>query len=504
MNAADISTTGSTRLAAHGLSKSYGATRALKNVDFRLGRGEVVALVGENGAGKSTLARILAGAVMPDEGRMFADGSPVRFRSPREALKRGIAFIPQELSYPPDFTTAENLVLGNWPSRHGLVTRARIRAAAAGIAAEHGLFLELERKMGTCRAADLQTAEILKALGRDASILILDEPTSALDREDSERLLRDLRLLANRGVSIVFISHRFDEVASFSDRICGFRDGELVEDIATADYQRSDLISRFATHSRRHRTDTSEAGSQKQPVLRLARWRSGGRTPLRDVSLEVQRGEVLGLYGQRGSGAEVLAEGLAGLTRPVSGWVMVDGKPRPPFRSSREASAAGIAYVPADRGRQGIVPTLSLHENLTLMKPSGHIVLRRSAERAFVDQQIKSWRIRCRNPDQRVSELSGGNQQKVLVASRLIAAPRILVLSEPTRGVDLPSRQQIHSNLRQLATAGTAVVVATTDVGEAANLPDRVVVLRDGQVMGELLGSHVTHAAILELSGGRR
>jgi ribose transport system ATP-binding protein len=476
-------------LAIEGLTKHYGRHPVLAGVDLSLAAGETAALLGENGAGKSTLAKILAGVVRPDEGRVLVDGVEVRFSSPREALTRGIAFIPQELIYVADLTVAENIVLGRWPRRGGLTSQASVRRQAAREARRFGFSLPMERQMASLTLAQQQLVEVVKAVARQSRIIVLDEPTAALNSEDSERLLSLMTNLAADGVGVIYISHRLDEVFRACRTVHVLRNGRLVRSSPVAQTNPTQIIADMLGRPAEEAELEKKPRDRSRPVLQLRGWSRNGSPPLSDVSLEVREGEVLALYGVQGAGAETVAEALGGQHADVSGETLVNGQAVRGLRRPTASRRAGIAYVPADRKSQGLVATLSVQQSLALLvmrDVSRFGVVARRAERALAGRLAEQVQLRARGLSQPVGELSGGNQQKVLVGSRLATHAKVLVLQEPSRGVDVGARREIHRLVRQLADAGAGILVVTSDIEEAVVLSDRLLVFRNGSIVHEI------------------
>lgn len=487
---------------ARGLTKSYGPNKILIDVDFTLARGESVALIGENGAGKSTFAKIITGVTKPDSGTLRFDGARVDFAAPRDALAVGLAFIPQELAYLPDLTVAENIALGQWPNRSGWTSPAGIRAQAQAVCDRYDIHFDLDAPMRQLKLAERQLVEITKALLREARMIVLDEPTAALNEHESGTLFGILRRLNSQGVGVLYISHRMDEVYRFSDRVDVLRNGRRVASVPPQETSPSELIAHMLGQEKEEfvRSIPTHTGVA---ALQLRGWRSSGLPTLDDVNLEVQAGEIVGLYGVRGSGADAIAEGLAGIPRGISGEIVIDGTAKPLFASPYDARRFGFAYVPAERKRDGLVLGLPIRRNITLM------VLRSLsrlgfvdgvAERSLSDDLVRRFDVRSHNDDQPVARLSGGNQQKVLLASRIAAKPKYLILHEPTRGVDVGARVEIHRLLASVADDGCATLMVTSDVEEAVTVPDRLVVIRDGRIAGELSGATMTQANAISLA----
>jgi ribose transport system ATP-binding protein len=495
-------------LAASSLSKRYGAHLALQDVDFVIGRGEIVAVVGENGAGKSTLSKILGGAIRPDSGSLRLDGQVLHFGSPRDALRAGISYIPQELAYLPNLTVADNLLVGQWPSRAGFTNRRAVRQRASEIAAEFGVDLDVRRPIAELGLADRQLVEILKALARETKVLILDEPTASLTSEESATLFRALRGLATAGVSVIFISHRLDEIFEIADRLLVLRNGEVVANLITSQTTPLQLIDHMlggeVAQAERQLVENTHIGAT---ALKLRGWSRPGLPDISGLDLDLRTGEILGLYGPRGSGADLLADGLGGRIGDFSGTVEIGGVERSAFSNPRESRAAGIGYVPPERKRDGLNLETSIAANLSMLvlsRVSRWGFLNRLAERRNANEWRDRLQIRCRSISQEVGALSGGNQQKVLLGSRLVAHPSFLVLNEPTRGVDVGTRVQIHQYLKEEASRGTSVLWVTSDIEEAVLVSDRLLVMRAGAVVGELSGTRMTQANALALATGER
>jgi ribose transport system ATP-binding protein len=495
------------RLHAKGLSKRYGSQVAIKDVDLHIRRGEIVAVVGENGAGKSTLSKILSGAIRADQGMLEIDGQTIQPASPRDALKAGISYIPQELAYFPNLTVAENLLVGRWPRHLGVVTtRPRVLAEAQRLADSFGIQLDVRRQLDELRLAERQLAEILKGLARDAQVVVLDEPSASLTAEESRNLFRVLRGLTAIGVGVLFISHRLDEVFEIADRIVVMRNGRIVADLLPSRTTTAQLIEHMlgaeVAAAERALGEGREAGA---PALRILNFSRAGLPNIDRLTLELRAGEVLGLFGPRGSGADLVADGLGGRIGDFKGRIELEGEDRGPFATPRESQRAGIGYVPPERKRDGLVLGMSVEANLSLLvlaRISRRGLLKRRMERRQAHQWKEMLQIQCRSLTQSVDSLSGGNQQKVLLGSRLAAKPNILVLNEPTRGVDVGARAEIHRYLRDEAQRGVAILWVTSDVEEAVLVSDRLLVMRDGRIVGELQGETMGQRRALALATG--
>lgn len=491
-------------LEARRLGKSYARHRVLHNVDFRVHAGESVAVIGENGAGKSTFVKILAGVIRPDDGEIYINGHRITLQSPRDAIRQGIAFIPQELAYVPDLTAAENIVLGQWPNRGGLTSSRAILGQARTEVARFGLDVDVRRLMNGLKLADRQLVEILKALARKARVILLDEPTASLTDAESRVLFHVLEHLCQQGVGVVYISHRMDEVFRFSDRVDVLRNGILVRSAPASTATPSELIAAMLgqTAETYESTGMDAAG---EPLIALEHWTSVAPSHLKNVNLTVRAGELVGLFGIRGSGTDVVAEALAGRAANVDGGLMVDGRSRGIFHSPRDALRAGIAYVPAERKKDGLLLRFPIRQNLSLFLLSTLArfgFIRRDREAQLAANVILRFNVRCRDSWQLVEQLSGGNQQKVMLASRLGKDPKIVVLHEPTRGVDVGARLEIHRFLREVAGRGAAILLVTSDIEEAVAVSDRLLIMRDGELKGELQGATKTQGQALRLATG--
>ena len=490
------------------MSKRYGAQVALRTVDFELAAGEIVAVVGENGAGKSTFSKILAGAIRPDSGDLRLDGRLLDLHSPREALRAGISYIPQELAYLPNLNVADSLLIGRWPNRVGFTNRRSVTREAARVAEEFGVRLDVRRPISDLRLAERQLAEILKALARHSNLIVLDEPTASLTAEESANLFRVLRGLARTGVGVIFISHRLDEIFEIGDRIVVLRNGSAVANVRASETSPSQLIEHMlglaAARAERAVASAAARPAAMPPALRVKGLSRPGLPNISNLSFELREGEVLGLFGPRGSGAEVVADGLGGRVGDFRGRLECGGIEQAPFKSPGESKRAGVAYVPPERKRDGLVLEMSVEANLSLLtlKHVSHFgFVNRRLERKRAEEWRERLQIRCNSLGQSVESLSGGNQQKVMLGSRLEVHPSILVLNEPARGVDVGARAEIHKYLRAEAKErGTAVLWVTSDAEEAALVCDRILVMRDGTIVGELHGDAKTQANALALA----
>jgi ribose transport system ATP-binding protein len=482
----DEPTTPPPRLRVAALHKAFAAP-VLRGIDLDVRAGEVHALVGANGAGKSTLARIVAGLLRPDAGAMELDGQPYAPASRRAAGDAGVQIVHQELNLLPTLTVGENLLLGKWPTRAGLIDRRRVRAEAAAALARLGLDdLDPDTPLGSVGIGHQQLVEIAAALARPCRVLLLDEPTAALTDPQVERLFAELRALKARGAGIVYVSHRLEELRQIADRVSVMRDGQLVATVPADSLSVPEAVRLMVGREVSLRTGDRAAG--RGPVaLRVAGLARG--SVLKDISFEVRAGEILGLAGLVGAGRTELLRAIVGADRPDSGALAL-GDPPVPLRVTRPAQAAraGVGLVPEDRKRGGLLLPLAVRVNGSLgrLGALGRGPLRlvdRRAERAEVESAAGRTQLRCRSIEQPVVELSGGNQQKVLLGRWLLRSPRVLLLDEPTRGVDLEAREAIHRLLVELADAGTAIVLVSSEFEELLALCDRVGVLSAGRLV---------------------
>ena len=488
-----------------GISKHFGGAQALSDVTLRVTAGTVHALVGENGAGKSTLSKVCAGVITPDAGQVRVDGNDVTFRSPRDALARGIATIAQELALVPRLTVAQNVFLGSEPRRLGLLDARSLRRRYAELAAQVGFELPSDVPVGQLRTADQQKVEIMRALSRGASFIIMDEPTAALSRHDTERLHETIRSLARTGRTVLLISHFLSEVLSLADTVTILRDGRHVRTAPAAEESEASLIEGMLGRS----LDSvfppkpPAPGADAPEVLSVHDLRAPG---VRGVSLGVRAGEIVGLAGLVGAGRSELVLALSGASRVTEGHVTL-GHEVADMRTPAEALGRGVVLIPESRKEQAVVPLRSVAENVTLASLptfSSAGLVRRRRERVAARDALDRTQVRGSSPRMPMASLSGGNQQKALFARALLCGPRVLIADEPTRGVDVGSRRAIYELLAEQARQGVAVIVVSSDVEEVLGLAHRVVVMRGGRVTGELTGSDMTEenvlrAAFLEL-----
>ncbi len=483
------------RVALTGIGKEYPGVRALLGVDFDVRPGEIHALCGENGAGKSTLMGVLGGTVRPDRGEVRLDGRLVRFAGPADAIRHGIAVIHQEFSLVGGLTVAENLALGEEPRFGPWIDRRAIRRSAVERLRDLGFPLDASRRVETLTTGQRQLVEIARVLGRKARVVVLDEPTAALTRSEADRLFATLRTLRADGLAIVYISHHLDEVATISDRITVLRDGSCVGTWPTAEFPPDRLMAAMVGEVVDIRQSSRRAG-QGEPILRV---RDAVGSSLDGVSIEVRPGEIVGLTGLAGAGHEELARVLFGASRLRSGTIEWQDRAYRPSHPA-EARALGMASVPADRRRDGLIATLGILENITLArlpKLSRFGWLDRRAARREAESLCRDFEVAHASLGQKAVTLSGGNQQKVLLARWAATGPELLILNDPTRGIDVKTREAIHRRVEAWADAGLAVLLVTSDTHELLRLADRLVVLRAGRVVRDIPAEGATEQALL-------
>lgn len=488
-------------LKASGLTKSFAGIHVLRDASLQLRPGEVHALMGENGAGKSTFMKIVSGVLTPDAGEMLVDGRPVPRGSPHAALRAGVAMIYQELSPFLDLSVAENILMGLQPV--GRVTRFIKRRAMNRIAAELlrqlGTPLPPYRRLRDLRVAEMQVVEIAKALAHQARVIIMDEPTSALSEAEAEALFRTIRELRNRGVAIIYISHKLDEVFRLADRITVLRDGAVVETGPREAFTPDSLIRLMVGRDVPAAAPSGDSSGQ-EVLLEVKGLSNRGRFD--NISFTVHAGEILGLAGLMGAGRTEIVNAIFGLEPAHAGEIRVRGRPVR-IRRPQAALRAGIGLVTEDRKRYGIIPSMGVPENVTLAalkQCCAGLFLRRSAERQAANDAVCSLGIRARQIQQPVERLSGGNQQKVVLGRTLFTGPDVLLLDEPTRGIDVNARAEIHHTIRKLAQAGKAVVLVSSEMPELLALSHRILVLRQGQIAGSLSRDQATPERILQLA----
>ncbi len=484
------------------LTKSFPGVRALQGVSLSLARGEVLAVIGENGAGKSTLMKILAGVQRPDSGEILIEGRPVEIRSVHDALAQGIALIHQELNLADNLDVAANIFLGREQRRMGLIDQARQRREARTFLQAVGLDVDPSVLVGTLTIGHQQLVEIAKALSVNARVLIMDEPTSSLSSHEVENLFRVIRDLRARGVSIVYISHRLGEVRALADRVTVLRDGENAGELGRDEIEHARMVklmvgrdlSQFYPH---------EPHPPGETVFEVESLRTRAH-PRHSLSFRVHAGEIVGLAGLVGAGRTELLAALFGVAPALGGVMRVAGRVVAP-QSPCEAIAAGLALVPEDRKKQGVILEMAVRENLSLAS------LRRDQRRGFLNRRceaeltaemIRAMRIKTPHERQLAQFLSGGNQQKIVLGKWLALRPRVLLLDEPTRGIDVGAKQEIYRLMEDLARQGVAILFVSSEMEEILGMSDRALVMHEGRLAGELARGELSEEAIMHLATG--
>ncbi len=495
-----------------GIDKQFPGVHALDDVSLEVHSGECLALVGENGAGKSTLMKILSGVYPADVGTIRIDGREVHPHNPHHAQTLGISIIYQEFNLFPNLSVEENIFIGREPNRAGFVRRRMLREDALAFLSQLGVDLDPGAIVRNLSVAQQQMVEIAKALSLNARIVIMDEPTSALTENEATALFRIIRGLKARGLGVIFIGHRMEEVFAIADRISVLRDGRNAGDMpageATAERVVQMMVGRpvdelYVDHV------AESIGPVVLSVRGLGRRgtaRDASRVVLEGIDLDLRSGEILGVSGLVGSGRTELARAIFGADAYDEGEILLEGRPAR-IATPQDAIERGIALVPEDRKLQALVLLLSVRENITLPTLSRFSTLgfvRRGAERRLVERFIETLRIRTPSQNQRVMNLSGGNQQKVVLAKWLAREPKVLIVDEPTRGIDIGAKAEVHALLRELADSGVAIMMISSELPEILRMSDRVVVMREGRVAGELSRDDVTQERIMELSTGVR
>jgi ribose transport system ATP-binding protein len=490
-------------LVLSGISKRYGGVRALENVDFACARGAIHAVLGENGAGKSTLIKIVAGVVHPDSGTIALDGRVRQFASPSAATAAGIVCIFQELSLMPDLSVADNISIAAPPRRFGMIDARAQRRRAEALLAEVGC----EDVNPLLRIRDLplsrrQMVEIAKALGQKPKLLILDEATSALTSADVERVYTLLARLKAENVAILYISHRMHEVEALADRASVFRNGRHIETFDKGRRSTAEIVQLMIGRDIATQYPPKPEPVRSAPALKVERL--GWEDKLADISLEVGAREIVGLGGLDGQGQKTLLLALFGVLRGVTGAIAVNGRPvRPGSPAQAKAPDVGIALVPEDRKTEGLMLPMSIADNLTIASLGAMSVgpfVDAGKEAEAVDSAIERLKIKIGSKDDAVSTLSGGNQQKVVIAKWLMTGPRIILLNDPTRGIDVGTKQELYRLMRELADQGAAILFYSTDYDELIGCCDRVAIMYDGRIVRELAGDELNETNIVASS----
>jgi rhamnose transport system ATP-binding protein len=479
--------------------KSFGAVRALTGVSFTVTEGEAHALVGENGAGKSTLLKILAGIVRPDGGAVIWRDEHIELARPRDALERGIGMVYQEMLCFPNLSVSGNIFAGRELTRGGRLLTDDMHVRTRALLEELHLAIDPEAPADSLSAAHRQLLQVARALAFKCQILVLDEPTTSLTDSEADHLFAVLQRLKRQGTTLLYVSHRLPEVFRLCDRITVLRDGGYVGTYDREAVTTETIVRAMVGRDLPHRVEAAPIAASAGPALEVIRLTR--RPCFHDVSLSVSAGEIVGVFGLVGSGRSELLETLFGLHHPTSGEIRIQGRPVH-LRSARDAARAGIALVPEERQRQGLFFNLNVRHNLVMPR---HIVrgamrVNSREERREAGVLVKDWRIKAAGIDVSLDSLSGGNQQKIVVAKWLATSPKVLLLDEPTKGVDVGAKFEIHEMIRRQAEAGLACLVVSSDLPEVLSIAQRVIVMREGSVRGMLTGTDATEEAVMHLA----
>lgn len=488
-----------------GITKTFPGVRALSDVSIDVGKGEVLALIGENGAGKSTLVKVLGGVHQPDAGVIEINGNRVSIDSVSAADRAGVGFVHQELNVLDNLDVAGNVFLGREPRILGLINRQKIYADTRPYLEMLGLDIDPSTPVHTLSIGQQQMVEIAKALSKDARIIIMDEPTSSLTLKETESLLRVVKSLKKQGIAIIYISHRLGEVAECCDRVVALRDGEnaggLSKDEINHDAMVSLMVGRDLGDFYRH--DQSRVGEESYfQVKGLVT----SMYPARKISFDVGSGEILGFAGLVGAGRSEMAQAIFGVDRAIAGQLLLDGK-QIPLNSARSAIKNGVFLAPEDRKRSGIILEFSIQQNVSLPSlgsfSSGGLI-RTKDERRAADKQIKSLNVKAPSAESIVGNLSGGNQQKVVLGKWLAMNPKVLIFDEPTRGIDVGAKREIYNLMGELAKQGVAIIVISSDMEEVLGISDRIAVMHEGGIAGFLRKDQFSEEAVMHLAVGGR
>ena len=485
-----------------GIDKSFGTNQVLKNAGFYLKDGEVHALMGENGAGKSTLMKILTGVYTRDAGTVYVDGKEVLYKNPQEAEKAGIVFIYQELNVLFDLTVEENLFMGKEiTKRFGICDKKAMREKAQEVMDRMGVNIPVTALMSDLSVGQQQMVEICKALMVDAKVLIMDEPTAALTQSETKVLFEVIKSLREKGVSIVYISHRMEEIFELCDRITVLRDGTYVDTRYIKDINMDDIVQMMIGRTIGERFPSRDVKIGEE-VLRVE-----GLTHeklFRNINFSVRAGEVLGFSGLMGAGRTEIMQAIFGNIPVKEGKIFIEGN-EVVIKNPRQAIKAGIGFITEDRKTEGLLLEKSIAENIeiaNLNKISKNSVLQKNKQKEIVKKGIEEFRIRCFGPDHECHNLSGGNQQKVVLAKWIYTDPKILILDEPTRGVDIGAKKEIYSVINDLAAKGVAVILVSSELPEVLGMSDRIAVVHEGRITGTLSAEEADQAKVMTLATG--
>lgn len=485
----------------------FSGVKALDNISFKVNGGETLALVGENGAGKSTLLKILSGDYQATSGSYLIDGRERHFTNPREAIDAGVGMISQERQMVPELTVAENIFIGNFPQRLGLVDFGKMNREAAKLIEEFGLKISPKEKVKNLSVAMQQMVEIIKIYSRNPKLIAFDEPTTALTNNETERLFYVIEnKLKKRDIIIIYVSHRMNEVFQLADNIVTLKDGELVSIDKASETTEDRVISKMVGRPlEKTFAELERIPPQEEEILRVNGLSGGDYT---EISFTLKKGEILGFFGLVGAGRTELMRGVFGADRPSGGYIEFQGK-RLRFKSPEQAVRHGIGFLTEDRKDQGIIPISSVRDNMSIVmldRLKKGPFLDRAKENSFTKENVRRYDIKTPSIFKKISELSGGNQQKVLIARWLSMGPKILILDEPTKGVDVGAKSEIYKLIRGMANSGISVILISSELPEIIGLSDRIEVMKSGKLVREVSRESATEEALIHfaMAGGNK
>lgn len=486
-----------------GISKHFAGVTALDNVSLHIQRGECHGLMGENGAGKSTLGKILAGIHRPDDGKVIIDGTPREFHSPADALRAGVGMVHQELAFCPDLSVAENLCMGQYPRRLGfLVDRAEMSRRARVLLARIGVDLDIDQPMRALSTAQEQLVQIASAIGTNANILVFDEPTSSLSEVDAQHLFKLIEDLKRHGVTMIYVSHRMPELFRLCDRISVLRDGRYVGTLDRKEADQDKIVRMMIGRSVQEYFPQHLSATPGKVLLQVNNLSSQGL--FKDISFDVRAGEIVGFAGLVGAGRSEIAKAIFGLDSNATGSISMDGQ-RVRLGDIRDAMQKNIGFLPEDRKRQGLVLNMSCRANLSMamLDRLGRMgLLSQGQEKRIATDYFNKLRVRAPSIESLVAGLSGGNQQKVAIAKWLARQAKLLIVDEPTRGVDIGAKAAIHELIDELARQGVAIMLISSELPEVLNLSTRILVMRQGRLVGEVPRQQASQESVLRLMAG--
>jgi ribose transport system ATP-binding protein len=489
-------------LSANRISKSFGEIPVLFSIDFDIKPGEVHAIIGENGAGKSTLIKILSGFEQPTSGSIAYDGQTVALPPNGQAEAMGIVLIHQEQNLAEHLTVADSIFLGRELTKFGFLDLSEMRRRAAAVMETLHVHVDPDARINTLSVADKQMVEIAKAISRDARVLIMDEPTAVLSVGETQTLFEQIRRLTSRGVAVIFISHKLDEIMELADRVTVLRDGQLIATVGTEALTPDSIAQMMVGRELSNLYPPKHEPDVDAPVVLSVR--NLAAPGIRDISFDLRRGEILGFAGLIGSGRTAVAEAIVGLTQKSEGEIEVNGRPAD-FPEVARSVDAGLAYMTKDRKGRGLLLNVGLEPNLTLLTLKKHLkhgFLDGNSEARALERATRRFDIRARDASVRVGQLSGGNQQKLMLGKTMESEPDIIIMDEPTRGIDVGTKQQIYHIIAALAAEGKSIIVISSEMQEVIGLSHRVLVMRNGRLAGRLEGAEIVEAEIMRYAAG--